>query len=154
MAKEIERKFLVTSNDWKNMPEDRPAAQLIQGYLSDGIRVRVKPTTAYITIKEKTKNPRVRSEFEYEIPRADGVELMKIASERGTVINKTRYFKKSVEGLVWEIDVFRGKLRGLVTAEIETPEVDTKVELPSWVGKEVTSAKKYSNSSLFHKGLK
>jgi adenylate cyclase len=79
--------------------------------------------------------------------------MMKIANERGTIINKTRYFKKSVEGLVWEIDVFNGELKGLVMAEIETPSANTKVELPSWVGKEVTESKKYSNSSLFKNGL-
>lgn len=153
MAKEIERKFLVMANDWKKMPKDRPKAQIIQGYLSGGIRVRVKSGTAYLTIKENTANPRVRYEFEYEIPYVDGVALMKLAGKRGTIINKTRYFKKSVEGYVWEIDVFGGDLTGLVMAEIETPKANTKVELPAWVGKEVTSIKKYSNSSLFHNGL-
>jgi CYTH domain-containing protein len=98
-------------------------------------------------------NPRIRHEFEYEIPHADGVALMKIAAERGTIINKTRYFKRSAEGLVWEIDVFKGDFEGLIMAEIETPKANTKIELPVWVGKEVTSIKKYSNSSLFHNGL-
>lgn len=75
--------------------------------------------------------------------------MMKIAKTRGHVIEKTRYYTKSG----WEIDVFGADHEGLVMAEFEMKTKKQKIKLPSWLGMEVTSMKKFTNASLFKNGL-
>ena len=86
-----------------------------------------------------------RLEFEYEIPLTDGVVLLGLR-ESG-LIEKLRY-KLPWHGLFWEIDVFQGENQGLVIAEIELPHEDKVFEKPEWLGREVTSDRRYSNASL------
>ena len=67
MPVEIERKFLVTSDEWRK-PE--PGQHYRQGYLCKGevtVRVRHAATRGSLTIKGGG-NGRIRPEFEYEIP--------------------------------------------------------------------------------------
>lgn len=151
MAREIEYKFLVKSNKWRKMPR-AGEKHIKQGYLSNGVRIRVTQSAAFLTIKEKTTDPRIRHEFEYEIPRADGLALLKIAGGRGTIIDKTRYAIPDGNGL-WEVDVFHGVLNGLVLAERELKSVNEPFDRPEWLGKDVTHIKKYTNASLFKNGL-
>ena len=51
-------------------------------------------------------------------------------------------------GKIWEVDVFAGENKGLVMAEIELESEDEPVELPPWVGEEVTGDPRYRNTSL------
>jgi CYTH domain-containing protein len=89
----------------------------------------------------------VRSEFEYEIPLVEAEALLRQCSK---VLSKTR-FEVVVDSHVWEIDVFHGKLQGLIVAEIELSREDETFVLPDWVGKEVTADKSYLNVNLIER---
>jgi adenylate cyclase len=49
---------------------------------------------------------------------------------------------------IWEVDVFEGANRGLVLAEVELERADESVELPAWVGEEVSRDAQYRNAYL------
>lgn len=146
MPLEIERKFLVTNDSWQ---ESANRTVIRQGYLSRDIertvRVRVKDDKAYLTVKGRNRGA-VRTEFEYEIPRADGDAMLNSLALR-PLIEKTR---TTIEyaGKFWEIDCFFGENQGLVIAEVELSSENEKIELPEWVGAEVTHLPRYYNSSL------
>jgi CYTH domain-containing protein len=53
------------------------------------------------------------------------------------------------QGAVWEIDVFKGKYEGLVLAEIELNDENEEIQLPTWIGEEVTNDPAYLNVNLF-----
>lgn len=147
MNREIERKFLV-----KHLPEgfdNLPHYDIEQGYLSvDSVVIRVRFSTqiglGYLTIKTNPNpdGPGV-DEYEYEIPMWDAAELIK-KCEHG-VIRKTRYLHHG-----WEIDVFKDV--DLVLAEYELLSEDEQIEIPDWVGEEVTGNPKYLNVNIA-KGL-
>ena len=52
------------------------------------------------------------------------------------------------EQLKWEVDVFHGENEGLIVAEIEVPDEQTKFDLPDWIGEEVTGDRRFNNSHL------
>jgi CYTH domain-containing protein len=146
MAKEIERKFLVKSFEWK---KETTGISYRQGYLSTvkerTVRVRTVGDKGFLTIKGITVGVS-RSEFEYEIPTADANALLDNLCER-PLIEKTRY--KVVRGeLTWEIDEFFGENKGLVVAEVELHDEHQVVDLPPWVGAEVSGDPRYFNSNL------
>ncbi|RMH70250.1 MAG: CYTH domain-containing protein [Gemmatimonadetes bacterium] len=145
MATEIERKFLVTGNEWRS---EATGQYLQQGYISTQpertVRVRIVANTAYLAIKGKSRGAS-RLEFEYEIPIADARELMQLCEH--LPLEKTRY-RLEVDGLIWEIDVFEGQNQGLILAEVEVNYLDQPLRLPSWVGQEVTGDPRYFNSYL------
>lgn len=146
MALEIERKFLVNTDQLK-LPEK--GEQIMQGYIpTEGktvVRARVKGEKAYLTLKGSNKGA-VRSEFEYEIPVQDAVEIMDQLCQ-GPKVEKVRYVL-TVGKHEWEVDVFEGDNQGLVVAEVELSSEDETVELPGWVTEEVTGQVRYYNSSL------
>jgi len=86
-----------------------------------------------------------RLEFEYEIPIGDAAALLSLR-ECG-LVGKLRY-RLPWHGLTWDIDVFQGENQGLVIAEIELPDEDKAFEKPDWLGPEVTSDPRYSNTNL------
>ncbi|MBK9130981.1 MAG: CYTH domain-containing protein [Gammaproteobacteria bacterium] len=147
MAQEIERKFLVTSDDWR--AQARSSARYRQGYLANegrcSVRVRVSGANAYLNIKSATLEI-VRTEYEYPIPLADGEEMLERLCS-GILIEKTRHFV-DYGGYVWEIDVFEGVNRGLVIAEIELDHEHAEFPRPSWVGAEVSDDPRYYNVYL------
>lgn len=146
MAKEIERKFLVTDMSFKQMAKSNVAIE--QGYLSldpdATVRVRIKGESAFLTVKSRNQGA-VRDEWEYPVPVADAREMMRCC--KGGCVSKVRYIVPFA-GRVWEVDVFRGHNAGLIIAELELPAADTEVKLPSFVGEEVTGDVRYYNSSL------
>lgn len=147
MAKEIERKFLVTGNAWRAAVSRRVA--ICQFYLFSApdrsLRVRiVDADRAVLTVKVGTQ-ALVRDEFEYDIPLDDAAAMRRLAV--GHAIEKTRYFVDH-DDHTYEIDVFEGRLAGLVLAELETPEARAVKRLPSWLGREVTGDPAYYNSTL------
>ena len=146
MAKEIERKFLIKSGAWQPQVD---GTKIRQGYLSSlkerVVRVRTKGAKAFITIKGITKGI-TRSEFEYEIPVEDADLLLTNLCEQ-PLVEKTRYNEEH-NGHVWEIDMFFGANKGLVVAEVELTEENEKLEIPVWVGEEVSSDPRYFNSNL------
>ena len=147
---EIERKYLVTSDCYKQMAVARH--HIRQGYISrektGTVRVRISDDKAYLTIKGKPATGHfARYEWEKEIDVADAVELIKLC--QGTIIDKTRWIVPAKEeGLKWEVDEFHGKYEGLVVAEIELEREEQVVELPTFVGKEVTDDRRYYNANM------
>lgn len=146
MAKEIERKFLVKGTAWK---EKAGGKEYRQGYLSSVkervVRVRTIENKGFLTIKGITKGVS-RSEFEYEISVEDANTMLNDICEK-PLIEKKRY-KIPVGGLVFEIDEFFGENEGLVVAEVELADEKQKVDLPEWIGEEVSSDPRYFNSNL------
>ncbi|MCF7848079.1 MAG: CYTH domain-containing protein [Kiritimatiellales bacterium] len=145
MGIEIERKFLVQNDSWK---QQAPAGLVCrQGYLvSDHdktVRIRVIGDKAFLTIKGATYGLS-RSEFEYEIPVFDAEDMLQLC---GNPVEKTRY-RIEHEGMTWELDVFSGENEGLVMAEIELESEDQRFDLPEWVGDEVTGDIRYYNAFL------
>ncbi len=147
MAKEIERKFLVRSDGWRVGAETKSV--LRQGYIASmedrSVRVRIIDRTSARLTTKIGRSSMTRDEFEYEIPVADAEELLDAAI--GIVIEKTRY-RVPYEGYTWEVDVFAGRHRGLVIAEVEMKTESDKPALPAWLGREVTGDFRYSNQAL------
>lgn len=145
MAIEIERKFLV---DTSKLPKLDCGIKILQGYLlahSPSIRIRIAGNKAFLTIKGKPTNDISRSEFEYEIPLSDGLELLKECKE--LIISKTRY-EIMYENHLWELDIFEEENKGLIVAEIELSSEDESFTLPSWVTSEVSNDMRYTNANL------
>lgn len=147
MATEIERKFLVKNDLWRDQVISE--SRMKQGYLANqgnaSIRVRVDRGKAMLNIKSATLGVR-RSEFEYQIPLEDGEEILAAVAQQ-PFIDKTRYKVKCGDH-VWELDVFEGENRGLVVAELELGSEEEAFEMPAWAGDEVSEDPRYYNVSL------
>jgi adenylate cyclase len=144
---EIERKFLVNKELWSQVEKGLPL-KIRQGYIHTSealtIRVRTAGREAFLTIKGKTTGIR-RSEFEYAIPLEEAEEM--IVQFCGKVIEKYRY-KVSVDQHVWDVDVFHGKLHGLVIAEIELKDESEHFTKPEWLKEDVSHDPQYYNAVL------
>lgn len=142
---EIERKYLINTKLWN--PSEK-GTKIKQGYLSVDpervVRVRVAGKKAYITIKGKPEGI-VRTELEYGIPKNEAEVLLKMCLD--LPIEKTR-FKESIGNMIWEIDVFEGENKGLILAEVELADENQKIDLPNWVGEEVSLDSRYYNAWL------
>jgi len=152
MAVEIERKFLVAGDAWR--AEVSGARKIRQAYLSKNgkasVRVRVvNESSARLTVKAAPdgKGPALsRAEFEYAIPVEEALAMLELRS--GRIVEKTRHLVPAQNGRTWEVDVFGGAHEGLVIAEIELGTADERIELPEWLGREVTGDPAYSNAVL------
>lgn len=146
MGVEIERKYLVAGDGWR---EGAVGTPFRQGYLcaepDRTVRVRVEGERARLTVKGRTVGL-VRPEFEYDIPLADAEELFGLCPH--PPLEKTRYRIEHGEH-VWEVDEYRGANSGLVIVECELSSADETVDPPPWVGEEVTGDRRYANSRLF-----
>ena len=144
MATEIERKFLVRGDGWRQPRFLR----ISQGYLSRDknrtVRVRISEDRAYLTIKGAVQGI-ARPEFEYEIPRVDAEQLLRLCD--GPIIEKHRHLVVHA-GKTWEVDEFFGDNAGLVVAELELLREDERFDTPEWLDLEVTKDARYLNSSL------
>jgi adenylate cyclase len=157
MSFEIERKFLIRSDDWRKLVTSRN--EIRQAYLDMNpkvsIRVRIRDNgKATLSLKSASSSLR-RLELEYDIPTLEAEAL--IALRHGNVVEKTRHIipydaaqdaQAAGEKLAWEVDEFSGANSGLLIAEIELPREDYPVELPPWIGPEVTGQSQYYNGSL------
>ena len=146
MPLEIERKFLVADPSCIDGTKGTPCKQ---GYLpvTGGavVRARIEGQRAVLTLKGRT-NGIARSEYEYEIPMQDAEQILAELCS-GPQIEKTRYVVEWA-GKIWEVDVFAGEKKGLLVAEVELESEDEPVELPPWVGEEVSGDPRYRNTSL------
>jgi len=151
MAREIERKYLIESEQWR--AEVYQATPFAQGYLNDikqagcrsSVRVRIEGRKANMNIKSLEIGIS-RDEYEYSIPVEDAKKMLDTLA-LGPVIKKTRHLVK-FDHLIWEIDEFHGDNEGLVVAEVELTDEKISPALPEWVGKEVTELPRYYNVSL------
>ncbi len=146
MGIEIERKFLVSGDGWR---EGARGVVIRQGYLcSRGdtlVRVRTCGDDAFLTIKGDNSGI-ARVEFEYPVPAADAAAMLDRLCQR-PLIEKTRYAVE-FEGLEWVVDDFAGDNAGLIVAEVELADVDQAVPLPPWIGREVTLDPRFLNVNL------
>jgi adenylate cyclase len=147
MSFEIERKFLVRGDDWRELVSSQTTIR--QAYLASSgkssTRIRIRGDgTATLTIKSRPADLR-RLELEYPIPMLQAEALMQL--REGSIIEKTRHMVP-YGGLTWEIDVFSSENLGLIIAEVELSDVDQSVDIPAWIGREVTAQPQYYNSFL------
>lgn len=147
MPLEIEHKFLLKNNDWRQ--HITKTVYYKQGYLSstetNSIRIRISDTHAWINIKSAVIGTH-RLEYEYEIPLAEANEILERLCQQ-PLIEKKRHFVVH-DKHTWEIDEFMGANAGLIVAEIELSNLDEKFLKPSWVGAEVTHDLRYYNNNL------
>ena len=147
MKFEIERKFLVRSDDWRKLATSH--SDIRQAYLDSNpkisIRIRIKDNSiATLSLKSHPSALR-RLELEYPIPTLEAEALMPL--RQGFVVEKVRHIVPCGD-LAWEIDVFAAESVGLVIAEIELPDEKHSIEMPSWIGQEVTGQAQYYNGTL------
>ena len=146
MAKEIERKYLVDLTRWQ--PQGK-GIRIMQCYLVRSekmtLRLRLADDQAFLTIKGRTSGIS-RSEFEYNIPRKDALDMLKEFPVSASVC-KTRYYEQ-IGAHRWEVDIFEGANAGLAVAEIELTAADETFELPPWVLQEVSDDRRYRNAYL------
>ncbi len=146
MGQEIEKKFLITADDWRRLATGEPYCQ---GYLNAEkgrtVRVRTINDRGILTIKGPNIGA-TRLEFEYAIPFSDAREMLQQLC-RKPLIEKIRY-KIEFAGFIWEVDEFKGDNEGLVFAEIELEYEGQSFAKPSWIGKEVTDDSRYYNANL------
>lgn len=145
---EIERKYLVKSDGWKRLSLLKKIV-IEQGYIHKAkgitVRVRVTDNTAFLAIKGPAKNLS-REEYEYEIPRTDGIDMLKLCTP--PLVRKTRHVLRDEKNQVWEVDIFKGINRGLIMAEIELESEKIIPVLPDWIGLEVSFDRRYTNTYL------
>ncbi len=145
MAQEIERKFLVQSDEWKSLAK---ATGYRQGYLSTvkerTVRVRTIGDQGFLTIKGINRGL-TRTEFEYDIPLADANSLLELCEKPLIEKNRSRI---TIGDFVWEVDEFFGENDGLIVVEVELESESQAFEKPSWVGEEVSGDPRYYNSNL------
>lgn len=146
MAVEIERKFLVIGDGWRQGAVGKPYCQ---GYIRTQeqatVRVRTVGPIGYLTIKGPSQGIS-RMEFEYEIPGDDANQMLTTLCDR-PLIEKIRYLVQ-YEGMQWEVDEFSGENSGLVLAEVELEHPQQSLSLPDWIGQEVSHDGRYFNANL------
>lgn len=146
MPVEIERKFLVQGDAWRNGVRRHELFR--QGYLagsaSCSVRVRVGGDSAWVGIKGRVLGAS-RPEYEYEIPLHEGNEILDTLCVHS--VEKRRHWVPYA-GHEWEVDEFLGGNAGLLVAEVELDDESEDFARPPWLGREVTQDARYYNSSL------
>jgi adenylate cyclase len=153
MGIEIERKFLVAGDGWREAAH--AVVPMAQGYLNDlatvdsgamrtSVRVRIAGDQAFLNLKSRELG-HTRQEFDYPIPVEDARALLELCV--GGVIEKRRHLVMHA-GHEWEVDEFLGDNAGLVVAEIELDSADEAFARPRWLGVEATDAPRYYNLAL------
>ena len=148
MAVEIERKFLLAGDGWRN--EVARSERLAQGYLTQAgsggasVRVRIGGEHAWLNVKSAVAGVE-RFEYEYAIPRADAEQMLeRFCAGR---VEKVRHHVPHA-GFDFEIDEFLGDNAGLIVAELELPSPTAPFARPPWLGREVSDEPRYYNLHL------
>ena len=149
MALEIERRFLIKNDSWKAFITKKIFIE--QGYLSKNlddwiIRIRLTGKDYKIALKKHIESF-TSFEFEYLIPPKDGETIM---ANLSSTIKKERFFLE-FEKKSWIIDCFQENNYPLEIAEIELSNEEEDLSLPSFISREITGIKHYSNFSLVNK---
>lgn len=153
MGMEIEHKFLIVDDSWRDVAYKVVA--MAQGYINDqsaldsgaqqaSVRVRIAGDEGFLNLKSRDMGP-TRQEFDYPIPLGDARALLALCV--GGTIEKRRHYV-NYSGHVWEIDEFLGDNAGLVVAEIELASVGEGFDKPAWAGADVTDLSRYYNLAL------
>jgi CYTH domain-containing protein len=168
---EIERKFLVRfPTSWSALSElfddlidVKRISQLYLKPKGDDPSARVRKTvegltgdteTIYHFNQKKHVEDGINEETEHEISKAKYESYLKDPHPNKVAVEKTRFVFK-YNDQVFELDVFKGPLKGLAILEIELKDKNDKVELPPFlkVIDEVTKDKRFNNFSLADKRL-
>ena len=148
MNLEIERRFLINESNFI-LPKVKKSIK--QGYLfsdsNQALRVRMIEKQYFLTYKYK-KTSINRYEFEYSISEEDGEKLLSLSEHH--IIVKERYYRKIDEHL-WEIDIFHGENEGLIIAEVELKDEKEQINIPNWIGDEISDDERYFNFNLSKK---
>jgi CYTH domain-containing protein len=152
---EIERKFLVDNLPYSIMLDRLKSYDIVQGYLvisADGAEVRLRKKGEKYLQTFKSGGNKTRTEVEIEIGK-DQFEALWPLTE-GKRVEKTRYEYPYVGDLI-EIDIYRGQLEGLITAEVEfeSEDASTNFRPPIYMEREITDDKRYKNQNLALHGL-
>ena len=153
MGVEIERKFLLAGDGWREL--EQRSERIAQGYLVNAaaigaghakcsVLVRISGDEAWLNIKSATLGIH-RHEFEYPVPLADGEHLLHELSDG--ILEKIRHHVM-VDGAHFEIDEFLGDNAGLIVAEVELPSTNAAFPRPDWLGIEVSELGRYYNVNL------
>lgn len=146
MGREIEKKFLIADNSWREFATGIPYCQ---GYLNSDkgrtVRIRTINDRGVLTIKGPDESG-VKLEYEYDIPIDDAREMLDRLCHK-PLIEKVRY-RIPFAGFYWEVDEFTGENEGLLLAEIELAFVGQPFAKPAWIGREVTGDARYYNANL------
>ena len=153
MGIEIERKFLVTGDGWREAAHE--VVPMAQGYINDmgamdrgeqkaSVRVRIQGDAAFLNLKSRELG-HTRQEFDYPIPVEDARALLSLCV--GGLVDKRRHLVRHA-GHLWEVDEFLGDNAGLVVAELELASADEAYARPDWLGAEVTDEPRYYNLAL------
>ena len=147
MPREIERKFLVADDGWRG--EADRGRRFRQAYLAEteraAIRVRIEDGMCAVLTIKSAEPGLSRAEFEYSVPVDDAEALTEL--RQGNVLDKTRY-RTPYGGRVWEVDVYAGENEGLIVAEVEIDSESDRIDLPAWLGDEVTDSSRYYAAKL------
>lgn len=147
MGVEIEKKFLLLNDSWRNLVDK--SVEFRQGYLVGGdkssVRIRIEGDKSNLNIKGATLGVR-RQEFEYSIPMDEAQEMLSTLCDE-PLIEKIRHYINDGDH-VWEVDEFSGDNAGLIVAEIELKDENESFTQHDWIGKEVSEDKRYYNSML------
>ena len=143
---EIERKFLT-----KELPFDitaYPCKAITQAYLSFSPTIRIRRSNADYILTVKGKGHLAREEFELPLSEEEYNRLS--LKTEGTPVCKKRYLVPIEGNLTAEVDIYEGKLQGLMTTEVEFSSVEAaeKFVAPTWFGRDVTFSSDYHNSTL------
>jgi len=145
---EIERKYLVNSKDYRSLAFSK--SHIVQGFLNSDpdrvVRIRIEDDKAFLTVKGRSNSSgTTRFEWEKKIPVSEAELLLELCEIE--ILEKIRYCVKTGKHII-EVDEFLGTNKGLVIAEIELQNENDTIEVPPWMGPEVTGDIKYYNSQL------
>lgn len=147
MALEIERKFLVKGDAYKDVAFNH--SKIVQGYLCSRptVRIRIRGDKGYLTVKGGSNDGGLtRYEFETEVPLADALSMLRLCADG--FVEKTRWLVDAGDGHTVEVDEFHGSNEGLVIAEVELHSASDNFRSPEFLGREVTGIRRYYNSHL------
>ena len=152
MGIEIERKFLPASDDWKNWIKEWK--ELKQGYLINrrnmSLRIRSEDDQKFIICYKGAGKGISVPEYEMVVWRWLGSALLRFCA--ANIITKARFPIHHHDHL-FEVDVFKNQLEGLVLIEVEMKTEEETVVLPSWIGHEVSRDHRYKNAVLVRSGI-
>ena len=146
MNLEIERRFLIKNNKWRQYIINQTS--ITQGYLSssnDGwiVRLRSENKQFKLTLKKHILNS-TSLEFEYIIDKKEGNQILSNIKDK---IEKQRFYLK-VNEQNWIVDIFQDSNKPLEIAEIELNTEQEKITIPDFISREITGIKIFSNHQL------
>ena len=145
---EIERKYLVSSENLPQQLDQFPHRKIVQSYLSANPTVRVRQDDRRFELTYKSRGLMARQEYNMDLPQSSYEILSSL--KKGVTIEKTRYRIPLDDTLTVDLDIFHGIHAPLILAEVEFPDLDAahRFQAPTWFGEEVTNSGKYTNSNL------